>query len=134
LLANHGVTVALMTARDSAMVTRRAADLGISEVTQAVKDKARALLELSQRLGVSLEETGFMGDDINDLAALRQVGFAATVPSAPSYVAQVAHWTSERAGGHGAVRECCDLILAAKGRLGLALSSGYQAPTSGSPQ
>lgn len=133
LLAAGGVTVALMTAREGGMVTRRAADLGIADVAQAVHDKAAALQVLAQRRGVSLAQTGFMGDDINDMPALRQVGFAATVPAAPSYVAQVAHWVSERHGGSGAVRECCDLILAAQGRLGATLS-GYQAPATGSPQ
>jgi len=134
LLNSNGVTVAIMTARQGPIVTRRAADLGIAEVTQAVHDKAKALLELTQRLGIPLEQTGYMGDDINDLGALRQAGFAATVPAAPPYVAQAAHWVSERQGGSGAVRECCDLILAAQGRLGAAISASYQPLKSGSPQ
>lgn len=59
-----------------------------------------------------------MGDDIIDLPVLQRVGFAASVPNAPFYVGQAAHWTSTLKGGAGAVRECCDLILAAQGRLG----------------
>jgi len=59
-----------------------------------------------------------MGDDIIDLAAMQRVGFAASVAEAPVYVAQAAHWVATRPAGDGAARECCDLILAAQGRLG----------------
>jgi 3-deoxy-D-manno-octulosonate 8-phosphate phosphatase (KDO 8-P phosphatase) len=59
-----------------------------------------------------------MGDDIMDLAALQRVGLAATVPGAPAYIEQAAHWVSSKTGGEGAARECCDLILAAQKRLG----------------
>lgn len=135
LLAAGGVAVALMTARSSPVVTRRAADLGINEVHLGVHDKIQALTELTQKLRVSLEHTGYMGDDVNDLPALRQAGFAVTVPAAPAYVAQAAHWVTERQGGAGAVRECCDLILAAQGRLGPVVNTGVRvAPTSGSLQ
>ena len=59
-----------------------------------------------------------MGDDIIDLPAMQRAGFAATVPNAPGYVSQAAHWVASVPGGSGAVRECCDLLLAAQGRLG----------------
>lgn len=135
LLAGGGVAVALMTARSSPVVNRRAADLGINEVHLGVHDKIQALTELTQKLGISLEHTGYMGDDVNDLPALRQVGFAVTVPAAPPYIAQTAHWVTERHGGCGAVRECCDLILAAQGRLGSVINTGVRvAPASGSLQ
>lgn len=135
LLGSGGIAVALMTARESPMVTRRAADLGINEVHIGVADKAAALTELVQKFGVTLEQTGYMGDDVNDLPALRQAGLAVTVPGAPAYIAQAAHWVTESAGGAGAVRECCDLILAAQGRLGAVVNTGVRvAPASGSLQ
>jgi len=118
LLREGGVAVALMTGRCGPIVDRRAAELGIAEVMQGVRDKGKALAELAQRAGTSLEQTGYMGDDIIDLPALQRAGFAASVPNAPAYVAQAAHWVSSQAGGNGAVRECCDLLLAAQGRLG----------------
>lgn len=123
LLMEGGFKVALMTGRSGPVVARRAAELGISEVLQGVRDKGAALAELAQRQGVQLDQTGYMGDDIIDLPAMQRAGFAASVSNAPGYVAQAAHWVSTQPGGSGAVRECCDLLLAAQGRLGAFLTS-----------
>lgn len=122
LLMEGGLTVALITGRSGPIVARRAAELGIAEVMQGIRDKSTAVSELAQRLGVQLDHVGFMGDDIIDLPAMQRVGFAASVPGAPDYVRQAAHWVSLQNGGNGAVRECCDLLLAARGRLGGFLS------------
>lgn len=124
LMRESGITVALITGRSGPIVDRRAAELGISLVHQGVRDKARALSNLAQEQGHTLAEVGYMGDDIIDLAALQRVGFAASVPNAPAYVAQVAHWVSTLQGGAGAVRECCDLILAAQGKLSAFFNPG----------
>ena len=118
LLLEGGLKVALMTGRSGPIVARRAAELGIAEVMQGVRDKGAALAELAQRAGVQLNQAGYMGDDIIDLPAMQRAGFAATVPNAPGYVSQAAHWVASVPGGSGAVRECCDLLLAAQGRLG----------------
>ncbi|VCU71775.1 3-deoxy-D-manno-octulosonate 8-phosphate phosphatase KdsC [Pigmentiphaga humi] len=128
MLHESGIEVAFMTGRDSPTVSRRAAELGISEVQQGVRDKSAAVAALAQRHGLDLAEVGFMGDDIIDLAAMQRVGFAASVAEAPTYVGQAAHWIAQRPAGHGAVRECCDLILASQGRLG-----GYVANRTRSP-
>lgn len=117
LMREGGIAVALVTGREGPIVARRAADLGISLVMQGVRDKSQALAGLAQQQGYTLDQVGFMGDDILDLAALQRVGFAASVPDAPHYITQAAHWVASRNGGHGAARECCDLILAAQGRL-----------------
>jgi len=117
LMREGGIAVALITGREGPIVARRAAELGISLVLQGVRDKAQAITELAQEHGHTLEQVGFMGDDLLDLAALQRVGFAAGVPNAPPYITQATHWVSTREGGHGAARECCDLILAAQGRL-----------------
>jgi 3-deoxy-D-manno-octulosonate 8-phosphate phosphatase (KDO 8-P phosphatase) len=122
LMRESGIVVALITGREGPIVARRAAELGISLVSQGVRDKAQAINALAQDHGCDLDEIGYMADDIIDLAALQRVGFAASVPNAPLYVSQAAHWVSSRPGGSGAVRECCDLILAAQGRLGSFLS------------
>lgn len=118
LMKESGIAVALVTGREGPIVARRAAELGIALVQQGVRDKARAIAELAQEHGYGLAEVGYMGDDIIDLTALQRVGFAASVPNAPPYVSQVAHWVSSVPGGSGAVRECCDVILASQGKLG----------------
>ncbi len=118
LLRESGIAVALVTGREGPIVARRAAELGISMVRQGVRDKAQVLSELAQEHGCSLAEAGYMGDDLIDLAAMQRVGFAASVPDAPAYILQAAHWIATRPGGSGAVRECCDLILASQRRLG----------------
>jgi 3-deoxy-D-manno-octulosonate 8-phosphate phosphatase (KDO 8-P phosphatase) len=123
LLMEGGLQIALMTGRSGPIVARRAAELGISEVMQGVRDKGAALAELAQRSAVQLNQTGYMGDDIIDLPAMQRAGFAASVPNAPGYVSQAAHWIATQPGGSGAVRECCDLLLASQGRLGGFLAS-----------
>ncbi|MEI2417811.1 HAD family hydrolase [Orrella sp. JC864] len=128
LLVKSGITVALITGRQGPIADRRAAELGIAHVMQGVQDKGQALTELAQRLNVLLEHTGFMGDDLIDLPAMQRAGFAASVPDAPAYVAQAAHWVASRPGGSGAARECCDLILAAQGRLGAFFQPGLLGP------
>jgi 3-deoxy-D-manno-octulosonate 8-phosphate phosphatase (KDO 8-P phosphatase) len=112
-----GIATALMSGRSSAIVTRRADDLGVDAVLLGVEDKRAALDELLERLGKSARVTGFMGDDVIDIPVMRRVGFAATVPHAANGVAAHAHWMSARAGGHGAAREVCELILSAQGKL-----------------
>lgn len=117
LLKESGVHVALITGRESAIVARRGAELGMQYVLQGIRDKGQALLQLCHELGIDTEQTGFMGDDLIDLPAMQRAGFAACVPDAPAYVAQAAHWVANLPGGAGAVRECCELILASQGRL-----------------
>ena len=118
LLIEGGLKVALITGRSGPIASRRAAELGIADVMQGIRDKAAALTELAHRHGIEPTQTGFMGDDIIDLPAMQRVGFAASVPNAPGYVTQAAHWVASLPGGGGAVRECCDLLLASQGRLG----------------
>jgi len=118
LLTEGGLKIALVTGRSGPIVSRRAAELGIADVMQGARDKASALTELAQRHAVALNQTGFMGDDIIDLPAMQRAGFAASVPNAPGYITQAAHWVASQPGGSGAVRECCDLLLASQGRLG----------------
>ncbi len=117
LLLDSGITVALVTGRDGAVISRRAAELGIGHVLHDVRDKATALQTLAQEAGCNLSQVGYMGDDIIDMPAMQRAGFAASVPNAPAYVIQAAHWVSPSPGGAGAVRDCCDLILAAQGKL-----------------
>ena len=104
MLAVSGIQVALVTGRESPIIARRAAELGLGAVMQNVRDKGAVLTELLTRFGVALQQTGFMGDDLIDLPAMQRAGFSASVPDAPTYITQAAHWVSERRGGHGAAR------------------------------
>ena len=118
LLREQGIRVAWVSGRKSAITARRAAELGIAPALQGIRDKLTTVEEIAREAGLSLQAVGYMGDDIIDLPVLQRVGFAASVPNAPFYISQTAHWVSTLNGGSGAVRECCDLILAAQGRLG----------------
>lgn len=117
LLQRAGVTVAIITGRESAIVMRRATELGISEVIQGREDKRQALEELCERLGFGLDECAYMGDDLPDLGAIHSAGLGLSVADAAGPVREAAHWCSGRNGGSGAVREACEFILQAKGKL-----------------
>jgi 3-deoxy-D-manno-octulosonate 8-phosphate phosphatase (KDO 8-P phosphatase) len=128
MLATSGIKVALVTGREGPIVDRRAAELGLGDVIQNVRDKGAVLTELVARYHLTLEESGFMGDDLIDLPAMQRAGFAASVPDAPAYMTQAAHWVATKSGGKGAARECCDLILASQGRLGHFFQPGRLGP------
>jgi 3-deoxy-D-manno-octulosonate 8-phosphate phosphatase (KDO 8-P phosphatase) len=114
LLQEAGVEVGLITARESEAVTRRAQDLGMKHVFQKTRNKLAVYEQLTKELGLQALEVGYMGDDWLDLPLLVRVGFSATVADAVPEVKEVAHYTTKRKGGRGAVREVCDLILEAK--------------------
>lgn len=115
LLRESGVTVAIITGRQSEIVARRARELGIADVVQGRDDKREALLELCQRLKLTIEECAYMGDDLPDLGAVVAAGLGLTVADACATVREAADWISESSGGCGAVREACELILSARG-------------------
>ncbi len=116
LLRRAGIAVAFVTARPGAVAARRAAELGV-ECHAEVGDKLAFVRELARRHDVGLDAVAFMGDDLADLPVMRAAGFAAAPADAHAWILQHAHWRSTLAGGHGAARECCDLVLAAQGRL-----------------
>ena len=109
-----GIAVAIISGRESAAVLRRAAELGIRHVRQGVEDKAAALAELQRELGVTTAETACVGDDTPDLPMLAGAGLAVAVADAHPALAARAHWTTGAAGGRGAVREVCDLLVSAR--------------------
>lgn len=124
LLQQAGVRVAIITGRMSRIVERRALELGIEEVVQGREDKRAALLELCQRSGLTLQDCAYMGDDLPDLGAVVAAGLGMTVADASAAVREAADWVSVLAGGHGAVREACEFILAARGDW-LSTQSGF---------
>ena len=114
LLRRAGIHVALITARASAAVERRAAELGI-EAHCAVADKLAAVEQLCAKLGIGMDEVAFMGDDLPDLAPMRAAGLAVAPANAHAWTAREAHWHTAARGGEGAARELCDLLLTAHG-------------------
>jgi len=110
-----GVVVAIISGRDSPAVTRRAAELGIGHVHQGVDDKGAELDRLMAELGVTAAETACVGDDTPDAPLLRRAGLAIGVADAHPALLALAHWVTPSNGGHGAVREVCDLLLSARG-------------------
>ena len=115
LLKRVGIHVALITGRDSPMVSQRAAALGITHVYQGCEDKLTTLRALCQRLDITLEQVAYCGDDLPDLAPIKRSGVGITVPNAPDYMHPHADWITERLGGHGAVREICYTLLTSQG-------------------
>ncbi|KAA0014232.1 HAD hydrolase family protein [Billgrantia pellis] len=115
LLLRAGLQVALLTGRESPMVSHRAAALGIDHVFQRCEDKLATLRELCSRQGLSLDQVAYCGDDLPDLAPMQRAGVGITVPGAPAYIRALADHVTERSGGHGAVREICDMLLEAQG-------------------
>lgn len=117
MLKNSGIELAIITGRTSRCVEMRAKNLGITRVYQGVEDKLAAMQSLLADIKLAPEQAAFMGDDVVDLPVMRRVGLALSVPAAPQIVRDHAHYISQRAAGHGAVREVCELILGAQGNL-----------------
>jgi len=109
-----GVALAIISGEDSAIVHARAAKLRIDDVFCNASNKRVALDELCLKHGLELEQVAFIGDDLNDLPALECVGLACAVADAAEPVQAIAHYVTQRRGGDGAVREVCELLLAAK--------------------
>jgi 3-deoxy-D-manno-octulosonate 8-phosphate phosphatase (KDO 8-P phosphatase) len=108
----EGIEVGLISGRYSPVVARRAKDLEIQYLWQGVKDKLALFREILKELGLHPEEVAFMGDDVNDLPLLREVGLSAAVHDAVEEVREHVDYITERDGGKGAVREFIDFIRA----------------------
>jgi 3-deoxy-D-manno-octulosonate 8-phosphate phosphatase (KDO 8-P phosphatase) len=126
LLQKTGVAVAIISARKSPVVVRRAADLKIQHVYQGNHDKRIAFADLLASTGASVDQCCYIGDDVIDLPLLRKVGFAVTVPSGHPDVRHRAHYVTVASGGRGAVREVCDMLMRAQGNYDAALAPYFE--------
>lgn len=117
LLQQAGVSVGIITGRSSAMVNRRATELGIKHLLQGREDKWVAMQGIQQELRLATDEIAYMGDDLPDLAAIRQAGLGIAPANAAAIVRQHADLVTATKGGEGAVREACEFILASQGKL-----------------
>ena len=115
MLQDSGVEIGIITGRTSSVVQHRMDSLGITHVFQGQKNKVPAFEELCQRTGVSPDEVAYVGDDIVDLPVLKRVGLSIAVADAEPLVVHHADWRTPRAGGLGAARDVCELIMQAQG-------------------
>jgi 3-deoxy-D-manno-octulosonate 8-phosphate phosphatase (KDO 8-P phosphatase) len=123
MLAASGVTCALLSGRKSAAVSRRAAELGIEHVMQGIDNKLEVFQQMVAQQRLSVEQTGYMGDELVDLPVLTRCGFACAPREAPEAVRSRVHYVAAAPAGRGAVREVCELVLRAQGGLEQALQS-----------
>lgn len=116
MLAAAGIAPIVITGRDSTAVRRRVADLGIAQAAYGASDKLPVAEGLLATLGVSWDEVAAMGDDWPDLPLLQRAAFACAPSGAHVEVKAIADHITTAEAGHGAARECCDLLLIAAGR------------------
>lgn len=111
-LLNAGIEVAIISSRNSKMVEKRFTELGVRFIYQGQADKTEAFNFLLASLKLEPTQVCYVGDDEPDLAFIQQVGLGIAVANAVPIVKQHAHYQTQLKGGHGAVREVCELILA----------------------
>ncbi|MEI2743847.1 MAG: 3-deoxy-manno-octulosonate-8-phosphatase KdsC [Candidatus Competibacter sp.] len=117
MLLEAGVEIAVISGRKALSVERRLSDLGVRWVYLGAQDKRAALADLQARLGLSVEQIAYTGDDLIDLPVMLRVGLAIAVRDADPFVIRHAHWRTRSRGGRGAAREVCELLLEARGQL-----------------
>ena len=116
LAQKHGIKTAIITGRESKMLAYRARELKINAFYQNKKNKLPAYRELQSEYGLTPEQFAYVGDDLFDLAVMRDVGFAATVADATEEAKAVSCFVSDYNGGHGGVRQIIEFILKAQGK------------------
>ena len=109
-----GIAIAIVSGRSSAALERRTRELGVPHVYAGVEDKAAVFEDLCAASGVAPERMAHVGDDLPDLSLFERVSLAIAVPNAHPALIERADYVTQAAGGHGAVREVCDWILAAR--------------------
>ena len=123
MLLENGIEAAIITGRESSVVTHRMDNLGIPHVLQGRREKLPAYEEIKDLTGFEDSEIAYIGDDVIDLPVMKKVAFAVAVQDAHPYVKQHAHWQTPSCGGRGAARDLCEMILDAKGLLPAILES-----------
>ena len=126
LLQRAGITPAVITGRDSPALRLRLKALGVTHARFGTEDKRPAAEAMLAELGLDWAQAGAMGDDWPDLPVLRRCALACVPPGAQADVLAIAHHVTRAAGGQGAVRECCDLLLVASGHYARLLAEAAQ--------
>jgi 3-deoxy-D-manno-octulosonate 8-phosphate phosphatase (KDO 8-P phosphatase) len=115
MLQRHGIQVGIITGRTSPVVDIRARELGIELVYQGALKKLESYFDIKKKTGLLDSQIAYIGDDVIDVPVMRRVIFAATPSDALIDVRNAAHYVASHAGGKGAVREVCDIILKGRG-------------------
>ena len=116
ILQRYGIKVAILTGRQSKVVEHRAKDLEIADVYQGAFNKKDVFEKILEKHKLSAGAVAFMGDDIVDIPVLKRVGFSVAVADALDVVKKSVDYITVNRGGHGAVREICEMILQAQGK------------------
>lgn len=114
LLQRAGLITAIVTQERTRLVARRAEKLAIPELHQGVMDKLSVIRDMAERHGISLQQIAYIGDDVNDIEALKAVGVSAAPADGLPQVLEVVDYVCQKKGGEGAVRELAELILQAR--------------------
>jgi len=117
MLLESGIEVAIITGRESTIVSQRVQELGVRHLYQGCSDKLAAFNELLGKIAIEAKQVAYVGDDLPDLPIMRRVGLAIAVQNAHGFVKQHCDWVTTLPGGSGAVREVTDFILQAQGLL-----------------
>ena len=112
-----GIEAAVITGRSSRIVADRMQSLGIEHIYQGQGDKLPAFQDLLDKLGLTAAQAAYIGDDVIDIPVIRHCTLGVAVADAHPLVRRAARWVTTLKGGEGAVREVCDLLLQAQGRL-----------------
>lgn len=117
MLKTSAVELAIITSRESRCVELRVENLGISLIYQGAKNKLQVFEVLLTKLGLDVSACAYVGDDVIDLPVMLRCGLSICVPAAPALVKKQAHYVTRLEGGHGAVREVCEMVMLAQGTL-----------------
>jgi 3-deoxy-D-manno-octulosonate 8-phosphate phosphatase (KDO 8-P phosphatase) len=121
-----GLSIALLSARTADATAVRAAQLGIPTIVQGSANKIAGFEQILTGAGLTDEQVGYMGDDLQDLPVLRRAGFSAAPADASPEVRAAVHWVSTSGGGRGAVRECIEHVLRAQGHWRAAVADYFE--------
>ena len=110
--------MALLSGRRSDAAYHRARELGINRFHEGLRDKVAVMEEIMAAMGIEAFQAAMVGDDLVDLPIMSRAGLAVAVADAVPEVLAVAHWVTSLPGGHGAVRQVCDLLIKARGKWG----------------
>ncbi len=117
LLMQGSIDVAIITGRQSHITEKRMSELGIKHIYQGQHDKRKAFQDLLTTCHLQIDDIAYVGDDLPDLPLIKAAGFGIAVNNATDFVKQHAAWVTQESGGFGAVREVCEMILAAQDKL-----------------
>ena len=111
ILPQHSIRPVIITGRSSEIVRRRADELGITEVFQAVSNKAMCLQSICKKYSITFQEIAYIGDDLNDSACMELCGIKGCPADAMACIKQISDFICVRNGGDGAVREFIDWLV-----------------------